>query len=98
MMMIVETLEKVGIPPMLAPAEFPPPIITGSISICVFRCFYDASFRDALGDLHIGIFPRLRGRSFDGRLKMLEERNSMGGAGPHSVRATGPLLAYGPRS
>jgi hypothetical protein len=39
MVMMVETLEKVEIPPAVTPVEFHPTISTGSGSILVFRCF-----------------------------------------------------------
>ena len=49
MVMMVETLEKVEIPPAVAPPEFPAPIFTGSGSVLVFRCFYGALLDETLG-------------------------------------------------
>ena len=49
MVMMVEMLEKVEIPPAAAPAEFPPPIFAGSGSVLVFRCFCGALLEDASG-------------------------------------------------
>jgi hypothetical protein len=38
MVMMLERLEKVEIPPAAAPVEFPPPIFAGSDSVLVFLC------------------------------------------------------------
>jgi hypothetical protein len=49
MVMTVEMLEKVEIPPMtaMAPAKFPPPIFADSFSVLVFLCFRGDLLQDA---------------------------------------------------
>jgi hypothetical protein len=47
MMMVVETLEMVEIPPVVARAEFPSPVFIGFGSILVFRCFGGALLEEA---------------------------------------------------
>jgi hypothetical protein len=49
MVMMVEMLEKVEIPPPAPPAEFPPPIFDGTASILVFWCFGGALCEESLG-------------------------------------------------
>jgi hypothetical protein len=49
MVMTMEMLEKVEIPPTVASAEFSPPIFTGSGSILVFLCFRRALLEEASG-------------------------------------------------
>ena len=55
MVMMVETLEKVKIPPAAASVEFPPPIFAGSGSVLVFQCFCGAPLKEASGSpLYMG--------------------------------------------
>jgi hypothetical protein len=49
MVMMVETLEKVEIPPAVTLVEFPPPIFAGSGSVSVFLCFHRALLEEASG-------------------------------------------------
>jgi hypothetical protein len=49
MVMMVDMLEKVEIPPAAAPAEFPPPFFTGSTSVLVVECFCGALLEDSPG-------------------------------------------------
>jgi hypothetical protein len=49
MVMMMKMLEKVEIPPVAAPAEFPPPIFVGFSFVLVFRCFCGALLEEAPG-------------------------------------------------
>jgi hypothetical protein len=49
MVMMVKTLKKMEIPPVAAPAEFPPPIFVGFSFVLVFRCFCGALLEEAPG-------------------------------------------------
>jgi hypothetical protein len=49
MVMTVEMLEKVEIPPTVAPTEFPPPIFNGFGPVSMFLCFRHALFEETLG-------------------------------------------------
>ena len=90
-------MERVEIPPAAAPAEVPPPIFAGSDSISVFLCYAPPPFRDASGDLYIGVFrSRPSGRALDGRLRTLEEGKKGGGAARGGAHATCPLSGFRP--
>jgi hypothetical protein len=49
MVMMLEMLEKVEIPPVAAPVEFPPPIFAGSGSVSVFLYFRRDLLEEASG-------------------------------------------------
>jgi hypothetical protein len=90
-------LERVEIPLAAAPVEVPPPIFAGSDSISVFLCYAPPPFRDASGDLYIGVFrSRPSGRALDGQLWTLEEGKRWCGAAKGGGHATQALLAFGP--
>jgi predicted lysophospholipase L1 biosynthesis ABC-type transport system permease subunit len=49
-------LEKVDIPPAVAPAEFPPQVFAAAASILVFLSLGGSPLKETLGVIYIGVF------------------------------------------
>jgi hypothetical protein len=85
---MVEALEKVEIPPPVAPAEFPPPIFAGSSSVLVFL------LRSPRVVLYIQVIRSDKVRVQKNKANQTsEEGKGMGDTPTPTGRTTRPLLA-----
>jgi hypothetical protein len=88
MVMMVETLEKVVIPP----AEFLPPIFA---VVALFWCFCRAFLEEASGVLYIEVFRSVKVRGQNNQANQTtKEGKSMGGVPTPTGLATWALLAF----
>jgi hypothetical protein len=92
MVMMVETLEKVDIPPAAAPAEFTPPTFSGCSYVLMFPCFCGAFLEEASGS---PLYRGFRSDGVSGRKNQVNwtigKRNGRGGA-PTPPRAPSGLF------